>query len=86
MDGWMDGCMDPLTDATQTILQAQLAAELKSIDVCLLQETHSTDRDEATWRNEWGGDILYSHGGHDSRGVMIIIKFQIRRYSHSISN
>ena len=46
----------------------------KNIDVCLLQEAHSTIKDENDWKHEWGGDIFYSHGGHNSRGCMILIK------------
>ena len=46
----------------------------KNIDVCLLQESHSTIKDENEWRHEWGGDIFYSHGGHNSRGTMVLIK------------
>ena len=46
----------------------------KCIDVCLVQEAHCTIKDENTWKNEWGGEVYYSHGGRDSRGVMILVK------------
>ena len=46
----------------------------KQIDICLLQETHSTLRDENNWKHLWGGDIYFSHGASNARGVMILIK------------
>ena len=46
----------------------------KKIDICFLQETHSTERDENIWRNEWGGEVKYSHGTSQARGVMILVK------------
>ena len=38
-----------------------------------LQETYSSVNDEMVWRNEWGGEILFSHGSQYSRGVCILI-------------
>ena len=29
---------------------------------CFLQETYSDLNDENIWRNEWGGEIFFSHG------------------------
>lgn len=46
-------------------------------DVILVQETHSTFEDERYWRNEWGGDILFSHGTTSSKGVAILFKRQL---------
>ena len=40
-------------------------------DIILLQETHSTKALENQWRSEWGGQIFFSHGSNDSRGVAI---------------
>lgn len=40
----------------------------------LLQETHSTTDIESTWRAEWGGQILFSHGDSNSRGIAILIR------------
>ena len=28
--------------------------------------------DEAVWRNEWGGEIYFSHGTSHSKGVCIL--------------
>lgn len=39
----------------------------------MLQETHSLLKDESLWRNEYGSDIVYSHGTNDSRGTMILL-------------
>ena len=39
-----------------------------------LQETHSTKIVEKVWLNQWGGgtgNIIFSHGASDSRGVLI---------------
>lgn len=44
------------------------------IDVCLLQETHSTEGTENLWQNEWGGKILFSHGTSAARGVAVMIR------------
>ena len=38
----------------------------------LLQETFSELKDEMVWKNEWGGDIFFSHGSNHSRGVCIL--------------
>ena len=46
----------------------------KSCNIIFLQETHSIEKDEQMWKNEWGGEILYSHGSNDSCGVSILIK------------
>ena len=35
------------------------------------------------WRNEWGGDIFFSHGSTHSRGVCILINPSFR---HTIEN
>lgn len=44
------------------------------IDICLLQETYSTEQNFNMWRNEWGGTIACSHGTNHARGVMLLIK------------
>jgi exonuclease III len=43
-------------------------------DVALLQETHSTPDDEKQWSDEWQGDIYYSHGQQNARGVCILTR------------
>ena len=48
-----------------------------------LQEIYSEQKDENVWRNEWGGDIFFSHGSTHSRGVCILINPSFR---HTIEN
>ena len=46
----------------------------QKIDICLLQETYSVQSVENTWRNEWAGQIHFSHGSNHGRGVMLLIR------------
>ena len=50
--------------------------------IVFLQETHSTETSEAIWKAQWGGEVRYSHGESDSRGVLIAFReglsFQIK--------
>ena len=39
----------------------------------LLQETFSEPKDERVWKNEWGGDVFFSHGSNHSKGVCILV-------------
>lgn len=39
-------------------------------DFVLLQETHATPEKEALWQAEWGGNIYFSNGRSNARGVM----------------
>ena len=43
-------------------------------DIVFLQETHSTASDENTWPEELGGNIYFSHGETNAKGVCIMIK------------
>lgn len=55
-----------------------------NFDICFLQECHSTVSEEHIWQSEWGGGAAYfSHGLSNSRGVMIILKRDLR---HVIKN
>ena len=45
---------------------------------CFLQETYSDLNDENIWRNEWGGEIFFSHGTRHSKGVCILIHPSVR--------
>ena len=42
-------------------------------NVICLQETHSQQDNEKIWQAEWGGDILFSHGATNARGVAILL-------------
>ena len=39
-----------------------------------LQETHSIAATENQWRNEWGSEMISSHGSSNSQGVAILFK------------
>ena len=41
--------------------------------ITMLQETHSVQSDENKWASEWGGDVFFSHGSRQSKGVAILI-------------
>ena len=43
-------------------------------NIFLLQETHTTVDSEQDWKDEWDGEIIFSHGSSNSRGVAILIK------------
>ena len=45
---------------------------------CFLQETYSDLNDKNIWRNEWGGEIFFSHGTRHSKGVCILIHPSVR--------
>ena len=47
-------------------------------DFCFLQETFSKASDEAIWRNEWGGQIYFSHGTCHSKGVCVLINRAVK--------
>ena len=38
-----------------------------------LQETYSKITDENVWKNEWGGEVIFSDGSNRSRGVCVLI-------------
>ena len=43
-------------------------------EVIFLQETFSTPEKGNQWRLSWDGSVYLSHGTHNSRGVMILIR------------
>ena len=45
----------------------------KRADVIFLRETHSKKEIELQWRNEWGTEVLLSHGSPNVRGVAILL-------------
>ena len=56
--------------------------QLSKFHIFLLQETHSSVECEQQWKNEWGGDIYFSHGTTNSRGVCILLKNNFCRTIH----
>ncbi len=45
----------------------------KQNSIILLQETHSVPTDAQTWKKELGGEVLYSHGTFNSKGIAILL-------------
>ena len=45
----------------------------KYADILFLQETHSSEKTIKEWCNDWGGDIICSHGDTNARGACICI-------------
>ena len=41
--------------------------------LAILQETHSAADVERRWKTEWGGDVLFSHGENNARGVCVLV-------------
>ena len=58
--------------------------QLSKFHIFLLQETHSSLQMEQQWKNEWGGEIYFSHGATNSRGVCILLKNTFSRVMHRI--
>ena len=45
----------------------------KQFDIILLQETHLVNEDELFFKTLWGGQVFYSHGERNARGVATLI-------------
>lgn len=43
-------------------------------DVVFLYETHSIQRNEVSWKKEWGATLFCSPGANNARGVPILIR------------
>ena len=52
-------------------------------DFIFLQETHSKVDSERQWKNEWGADMIMSHGTSNSCGVAILFKKGVDCTVHS---
>ena len=52
-------------------------------DSIFLQETHSKSDTETQWKNEWGGEIILSHGSPNSCGVAILLTKGVDCVIHS---
>lgn len=46
--------------------------------IYFLQETYSEPSDESFWKNEWGGEIFFSHGTRHSKGTCILLNPAIK--------
>ena len=45
--------------------------EDQNATIYFLQETYSELSDESFWKNEWGGEMFFSHGTRHSKGTCI---------------
>lgn len=43
-------------------------------DIIFIEECHSLPDDESRWNNEWGRQIVFSHGSNSSRRVAVLFK------------
>jgi exonuclease III len=41
--------------------------------IVFLQETHTNTTNEKAWKNDWTGDVIFSHGTNDSKGAAILL-------------
>ena len=63
-----------------------LKKSCSSKGIVLLQETHSTVRNEATWTSQWGrgkDSVIFSHRTSNSKGVLIAFRESINYKSRS---
>ena len=54
----------------------------KNIDIALTQETHSCVETEKNWKDEWDGEIYFSHGTSAARGACIFIRSHVQHEIH----
>lgn len=54
----------------------------KHFDLCLLQETHSSEKSNSKWETEWGYKCIFSNNTTNSRGVAILLN---NTFCHSIN-
>ena len=54
-----------------------LLLQEKGTGIFMLQETHSTVNTESDWKRQWDGQIVFSHGLSNSRGVAILFSKNI---------
>ena len=47
----------------------------QNADFIFLQETHSKHETERQWKNEWGGEIIMSHGSP----IYVVLPFFLRK-------
>ena len=45
---------------------------VQEANICPLQETYSTKEVENIWKEQWRGEVYFSHGSEHSRGVLIL--------------
>jgi exonuclease III len=48
-----------------------------SSKITFLQETHTDKKIDQTWKDEWGGEVLFSHGTSGSKGVAVLLPINV---------
>ena len=56
----------------------------QDFDIYMLQETHSSISKKGIWRSQWGGEVLFSHGESNSRGVCILFSNKCKYTVHKV--
>merc|ERR1712148_105305 len=54
--------------------RALIYRKLENFDVSFLQETYVTDLKINSWKDQWTGNVCYSPGTNNSKGLMILYK------------
>lgn len=54
------------------------------MDIVMLQESHSSSKDELIWANEWGNKALFSHGSTNSKGVLFLFNSRVNLNMHKV--
>jgi len=49
----------------------------QNCSLVFLQETYSSKECEDIWQAAWGGEVFFSHGTNQSKGIMILINPKI---------
>ena len=52
--------------------------------IVMLQESHSSPKDEAIWTSEWGNTALFSHGSTNSKGVLLLFNSRVNLKIHKV--
>lgn len=56
------------------------------LSITLLQESHSAHIDGKKWEQEWDGQIFYSHGEYNAKGVTILIPKELESSIHILES
>ena len=46
-------------------------------DILILQETHCDKSNEHIWKSQWGGEIIFSNGESNSRGIAVLVSKEL---------
>lgn len=84
--------MEELKIASLNVSGIRAAAKRRSLfdrlrrgayDLCLIQESHCTQKEAKIWQSEWGSQAYFCHGSSSSKGVIILLnrdlQFKVER-------